>query len=137
MGNIKQAKIEITESEDSFEEEIMDSELAMDDDSEMGDNETQNKNDSTGEITYQNEYLYTATIKIWGKLTTATGATALEALAMLKSEAKKGVGILTVSKGETSKTKVLNTGQTFRLFSGSRIGREIALKNVGMIFKDM
>ena len=50
MGNIKQAKIEITESEDSFEEEIMDSELAMDDDSEMGDNETQNKNDSTGEI---------------------------------------------------------------------------------------
>jgi len=80
---------------------------------------------------------YTASIKLWGKVTTATGTTALEAISNLKPEAKKGVGILTVSKGETSKTKVLNAGQTFRLFSGSRIMREIALKNVGMIFKDM
>ena len=78
--------------------------------------------------------LYTASIKLWNKITTATGATAVEAIANLKPEAKKGTAVLIVSKGERSKTKILNNGQVFRLFAGSRIGREITLKGVGMFF---
>ena len=80
---------------------------------------------------------YTASLKVFGKISTATGATAIEAVENLKPEVKKGTGLLTLSRGESSRIRVLNGGQVFRLFAGSRIMREIALKNISMLFSDV
>lgn len=78
---------------------------------------------------------YLATIKILGKFYKSTGSTALEAIENLKPEGKcAGTSVLSVSKGDEKRDKVLPTYQTFRLFSHSKMMRELALKNVANLF---
>lgn len=77
---------------------------------------------------------YTASIKVLGKIYTATGTSLREAIEELTPEKGKGVSILTISKGGMSKERVLNFGQTFRLFSASKLMREVALKNTCLLF---
>ncbi len=78
---------------------------------------------------------YTASVKIFGKVHEGVGATVLEAVANITTtKAAKGVCILTLSKGDLRKERVLTAPQTFRLFSGGRIMREIALKNISLLF---
>lgn len=77
---------------------------------------------------------YSASIKILGKIYTATGATKREALENLKPELGRGVSIITVSTGDKRKEKVLAPMQTMRLFSPSKLMREIALKNTALLF---
>lgn len=85
-----------------------------------------------------NNGLYTASIKNLGQTYRATGATAKEAIANLKPSGNpKGMSILTVTLGKVSKDKVLNHAQTFRLFSASRLMREVSLKSVGLIFDNI
>jgi len=78
---------------------------------------------------------YTASVKILGKLYSATGETAKEALAnLLPQGTAKGVSIVTVKNAEIEKIKVLNSMQTTNLFSRARINREHALKNISALF---
>ncbi len=77
---------------------------------------------------------YKARVKILGKFYEATGDTAIEAISNLKPDSSKGVCILTVSKGDLVKEKMIPSFQTARLFSGSRVMREVGLKNVASLF---
>ena len=78
---------------------------------------------------------YTASLKIFGKITSSVGATLSEALASLAPQGKvMGRSILTISSGLVSKDRVLNPAQTFRLFSPNKMTREIALKNIALLF---
>lgn len=77
----------------------------------------------------------TASIKILGKIYTSKGKTVAEALANLQPVGvTKGSSILSISNGERSRDRVLNTIQTYRLFSPSKLTREIALKNISLLF---
>lgn len=80
------------------------------------------------------EQNYAATIKVLGKTYTSTGSSVREALENLAPGKAKGISILSMTKGELKRDKVLNFGQTFRLFSASPLMREIALKQVTMLF---
>ncbi len=78
---------------------------------------------------------YTAFVKIFGKIYTAQGGTAKEAISNLDiGKVAKGAAVMTVSKGERTYSKILNGPQMMRLFSPSRIMKEVAMKNVSMIF---
>jgi len=78
---------------------------------------------------------YTATVKLLGKMYTATGETAKEALASLMPQGTaRGMSVLTVKNAEIERIKVLNRMQTFNLFSRSRINRERSLKNIFTLF---
>jgi hypothetical protein len=77
---------------------------------------------------------YSASIKVVGKVYTASGGSALEAIANLKPEGQpKGISILTISKGGQKRERLLGRPLTFRLFSPSPLMREIALKQVSLI----
>ena len=79
--------------------------------------------------------MFSASIKVLGKVYTAKGKTVSETLANLKPDGvAKGVSVLTVSDGKNSRTKVLPTAKTCRLFSPSPLTREIALKNTSLMF---
>lgn len=78
--------------------------------------------------------VYSATIKIMGKPFSSKGETVQDALKNLNVGVAKGVSILTITKGDVSRTKTLTPPQTFRLFSASRIMREVGLKQVSNLF---
>lgn len=78
---------------------------------------------------------YTASVKILGRVYTATGTTAKDAFLNLKPNGvARGMGILTLSKDGVSREKILPSVQISRMFSPSPLVREIALKNVGLRF---
>ena len=81
-----------------------------------------------------NELPYSASIKVLGKTYEAKGATISEAIAGLKVQNCKGKAILTIQHGDVKKDKVLMPMQAFRLFSASKLMREIALKQVSYLF---
>lgn len=79
--------------------------------------------------------IYKATIRVFGKIYKAEGATLIEAISNLKVSGKAGgTSILSVSKGKVQKDRILNTNQVFRLFSASKLMREVALKNLSLLF---
>jgi len=79
--------------------------------------------------------LYTATIRLFGKTYRGEGSSVLEALRSLNPPAAmKTVSVLTVSKGNVSKDRVLPPNATVRLFSPSRLMRDVALKNTSLLF---
>lgn len=79
--------------------------------------------------------LYTAVLKVMGRTAKSEGSSVIEAIAGLKSLGTRGtVSILTVSYGEKTREKILNRAQTNRLFTLSRLMREVALKNVSALF---
>jgi len=78
---------------------------------------------------------YTATIKLLGKIHSALGETAKEALANLTLQGTvKGMSVLTVKNAENEKIKVLSSMETTNLFSRARINRERSLKNISALF---
>lgn len=89
--------------------------------------------------TIKNELgIYTASIKIFGRVYSSSGATLKECIENLKVGTKTGgVCVMTVTHGEIKKEKILNTGQLFRLFTSSRIMHEVAIKNVLNLFGDI
>lgn len=77
-----------------------------------------------------------SSIRIMGKIFTAEGATVKEAIENLKPEYARGIGVLTLEKGEVKKEKIINVMQIQRLFGkGSSMYREIALKGVSTLFQ--
>lgn len=81
---------------------------------------------------------YSASIKILGNIFTSKGATVLEAIENLKPQGKcAGTSVLSVSNGETKRDKILPAYQTFRLFSPSKMMRNLALKGVSNLFENI
>lgn len=79
--------------------------------------------------------LVEVSLKVLGKTFTATGSTVSEALFNVQPiGVAKGMAILTITKGEDKRERILSPIQTFRLFNGGRIMREIAVKNISMLF---
>ncbi len=92
---------------------------------------------ASGELSYAGDP-YTASIKIFGRVYTSIGFTVKEAIENMKVGTKVGgVCVMTVTKGDVKKEKILNAGQLFRLFTASRIMHEIAIKNVCSLFSDI
>lgn len=78
---------------------------------------------------------FTASLKLLGRTYTAKGSSVIEAIGNLQATGTRGnVSVLTVSKGTQSREKILNRFQTNRLFTPSRIMREITLKNTAALF---
>ena len=78
---------------------------------------------------------YTASIKIFGKEYKATGGTVAEAIAGLSPVGfTKTKSILTISNGKESKDRFLPPLATYRLFSQSKLMREVAIKNISLMF---
>ena len=78
---------------------------------------------------------YTADLKINGKKFHASGSTAREALANLKLPPRTvSAAILTVSRGKTSKDRVLSPRQVTRMINPSPLIREVNLKSLSLLF---
>jgi hypothetical protein len=78
---------------------------------------------------------YVATVRIMGKTYESKGESVRDALTKLSIQGTpRGIILLTISCGDKSRQKILNGVQTSRLFSPSKIAREIALKAVCSLF---
>lgn len=83
-----------------------------------------------------NNPIYTASIKILGQIYTSKGSSPREAIENLKvGNVAKGVSILSIIKGDRKQDKILTAPQTFKLFSASKLMREITLKQVSLRFE--
>lgn len=81
------------------------------------------------------EASYTATLSLFGQKYVATGdsiAAAIGSLAVVRPP--KARGILTLTKGDTSKDRILNPFVIQRLFAMSPTTRDMQLKQVAMLF---
>jgi len=76
---------------------------------------------------------YEATAKVLGKVYNSSGDTISSAIENLSVQGR-GIAVLTVTKGESTKTKILAPLQTFRLWQSGRVMREVALKNISALF---
>ena len=77
---------------------------------------------------------YTANAIVMGKKYQGNGATVSEAIGKLKVENCKGKLILSVSDGTATRERVIMPNTAFRLFSASRMMKEIALKQTSQLF---
>lgn len=80
-------------------------------------------------------FAYKATIKVLGTSYEAFGDTAKEAITNLKVQNLKGRSILVVEKGSVRKERILMPALAFRLFNTAGFSREVALKNVSILFE--
>lgn len=80
---------------------------------------------------------YTATLSVMAKKYTAQGDTAENAILNLKPSNVKGKGILVVEHGKEKREKVLLPHITNRLFNSVGLNREVALKNVSVLFQGL
>ena len=78
--------------------------------------------------------VFKASIKVLGKTYTASGETVVEALRGLKTGVAVGMSVLTVSRGEKTKERVLGNLQTRKLFNPNSTMREFAIKNTAILF---
>ena len=79
--------------------------------------------------------LYKASVKVLGKTYSATGTTISDAIAHLDTGKNcKGRAILTLSKGEKSKDRILMPFHAMRLFNTMGMTREVNLKRVSTLF---
>ena len=77
---------------------------------------------------------YKATVRVMGKTFTSTGTSSQDAVFKLKPGNCKGKGILTIEKGKVSRERILMPDVTFRLFNTTGVSKEVALKNIGILF---
>jgi len=80
---------------------------------------------------------YSAIIKVLGKTYKSEGLTIQEAIENLKLSNCKGRGILTIDNGEISKDRVLMPTVVYRLFNTVGMSRDIAIKNVSLLFQGL
>lgn len=73
-------------------------------------------------------------IKIAGRVYTAEGVDAKEAISKLDPLNKKGMAVLTVEQNGKSREVIIPASQTFKIFNGGRLMKEVALKNISMRF---
>ncbi len=78
---------------------------------------------------------FLVSFKVFGKTYTSKGETLKEAVEALDYTGKvAGISIFTVARGEVKKERIMNPVIANRLFSQSRIMREIAIKNILTLF---
>lgn len=78
---------------------------------------------------------YQATLKVGGKLFNAQGESVGEAIGNLKPTIKRGIGILTLTKGDKRREKILQLQSVSQAFGNtSRLIKEISLKRVSLMF---
>lgn len=92
-----------------------------------------NKKTVKNKITVVSRYKVFA--KIIGRTYEAAGMTIDEAITNLKPGNCKGRCILTVQNGDVKKEKILMPILAFRLFNTYGISKQIALRNVTMMFQ--
>lgn len=80
---------------------------------------------------------YSATLKVMAQTYTAKGSTAVEAITALKPKNVKGKGILTIKNGDSVRERVLPPVVTSRLFNTVGLNREVALKNISLMFEGL
>lgn len=78
---------------------------------------------------------YTATYLTMGRKHTAEGTTALEAIDNLKLKGVKMKGVLTIEHGKEKKERIITPYMALRLFNSVGLNREVALKNITMMFQ--
>lgn len=81
-----------------------------------------------------NKPQYSVTALVMGKKYAAKGNTISEALEGLDVKNCKGKCVLSVSNGETTRERVLMPNMAFKLFSLSKMMREISIKQVSQLF---
>lgn len=77
---------------------------------------------------------YNVVVKILGKNYESTGKTIIEALNNLDIRNVRGKCIMTVSKGNESKERVLMPAIVYRMLNTYGVSKEIAIKNVSLMF---
>ena len=77
---------------------------------------------------------YEATLKVMAQTYSAKGDSAKDAIFALKPKNAKGKGILTVQNGDQKRERVLTPMITSRLFNTVGLNREVALKNISILF---
>lgn len=83
----------------------------------------------------RNDPKYRATLIVLGKKYTAGGDTVLEALGSLTGFGNiKGKVIISVEHDGVTRERVFMPSVAFRMFSGSRMAREISLKQTASLF---
>lgn len=79
---------------------------------------------------------YTVTAKVLGKVYTSKDSTILKALEKLSVGVARGVSVITVKypNGDT-RERIVNATQTQRLFNTAGTTKDVALKNISLLFE--
>jgi len=77
---------------------------------------------------------YTATLTVMGQKHTALGSTAIDAVKALKVKNAKGKGVLSITNGKETREKVFMPQVLYRLFNSVGLNREVAMKNISILF---
>ena len=76
-------------------------------------------------------------LKVMGKTYTSKGNTVEKALSSLKTPFAKGMGILTLEKGDLKRDKVLNMKMVNGVFGQANPAmKELAMRNIISLFED-
>ena len=79
--------------------------------------------------------IYALKLKVLNTVYESVGDTVIEALNALKLKGMvRTVGILTVTKGKESREKILAPRILARLYTESRLMKEVAIKNISNLF---
>ena len=77
---------------------------------------------------------YTATLTVMGQKCIATGETAIGAISNLKPKNVKGKGVLSIEHEGATRERILMPHIVQRLFNSVGLNREVAMKNIQMLF---
>lgn len=77
---------------------------------------------------------YNATVIVLGKTYKATGATISEAIAGLKPGNVRGRAVLSLTRGDNTKERIMMPIAAMRLFNTRGITQQVALKNVSLLY---
>lgn len=80
---------------------------------------------------------YQATLKVLGRTYKAEGETLSEVIANLKPQNVKGRGILSIEKDKKKIDKILMPHVASRLFNTVGLNREVAMKNIAIMFSGL
>lgn len=94
-----------------------------------------NKKTSKNSVKGQSNAEYKASVKVLGRSYSATGSSLSEVIANLKPVNCKGRGILVIENNGNKKERILTNVLTYRLFNSHGLTREVAIKNVSLMFQ--
>ena len=77
---------------------------------------------------------YKVTLTMMGKKYNATGDSVADAVSKIKPNNVKAKGILTIEHGENKREKILMPHIAHRLFNSVGLNREVAMKNITILF---
>lgn len=78
---------------------------------------------------------YKATVKILGKVYASSGESLMDVITNLKPVNCKGRGILVIEHNNVKKERILTNVLTYRLFNSHGMTRDVAIKNVSLMFQ--